>query len=35
MKLNVFSQRIGKKPINIWIPQNNPPGIEMLIKFLC
>ena len=35
-KLNVFSQRIGKKKkMNIWIPQNKSPGIEMLINFLC
>ena len=35
-KLNVFSQYIGKKnQMNIWIPQNKSPGIEMLINFLC
>ena len=34
-KLNVFSQHIGKKNPNIWIPQNKSPGIEMLITFLC
>ena len=34
-KLNVFSQHIGQKQMNIWIPQNKSPGIEMLIKFLC
>ena len=34
-KLNVFSQHIGKKQMNIWILQNKSPGIEMLIKFLC
>ena len=34
-KLNVFSQHIGKKQMNIWIPQNKSPGIEMLINFLC
>ena len=34
-KLNVFSQHIGKKQMNIWIPQNKSSGIEMLIKFLC
>ena len=34
-KLNVFSQHIGKKQMNIWIPQNESPWIEMLIKFLC
>ena len=32
--LIVFSQHIGKK-LNIWIPQNKSPGIEMLINFLC
>ena len=33
-KLNVFSQHIGKKKqMNIWIPQNKLPGIEMLINF--
>ena len=34
-KLNVFSQHIGKKQMNIWIPQNKSPGIEILINFLC
>ena len=34
-KLNVFSQNIGKKQMNIWIPQNKSSGIEMLINFLC
>ena len=35
-KLNVFSQHIGKKKqMNIWIPQNKSPGIEMFINFLC
>ena len=34
-KLNVFSQHIGKKQMNIWIPLNKSSGIEMLIKFLC
>ena len=34
-KLNVFSQHIGKKQMNIWILQNKSPGIEMLINFLC
>ena len=34
-KLNVFSQHIGKKQMNIWIPQNKSPGIEMVINFLC
>ena len=34
-KLNVFSQHIGKKQMNIWIPQNKSLGIEMLINFLC
>ena len=34
-KLNVFSQHIGQKKMNIWIPQNKSPGIEMLISFLC
>ena len=35
-KLNVFSQHIGKKnQMNIWIPQNKSPGIEMLTNFLC
>ena len=33
-KLNVFSKHIGKKEMNIWIPQNKPHGIEMLIYFL-
>ena len=36
MKVNVFSQHIGKKKqMNIWIPQNKSPEIEMLINFLC
>ena len=30
-KLNVFSQHIGKKQMNIWIPQNKSQGINMLI----
>ena len=34
-ELNVFSQHIGQKQMNIWIPQNKSPGIEMLINFLC
>ena len=35
-RLNVFSQRIGKKKqMNIWILQNKSIGIEMLINFLC
>ena len=34
-KPNVFSQHIGQKQNNIWIPQNKSPGIEMLINFLC
>ena len=34
-KLNVFSQHIGKKQMNIWIPQNKSQGIEMLISFPC
>ena len=35
-KQNVFSQHFGKKnQMNIWIPQNKSPGIEMLINFLC
>ena len=34
-KLNVFSQHIGKKKMNIWILQNKSPGIEMLMNFLC
>ena len=34
-KLNVFSQNTDKKQMNIWIPQNISPGIEMLIDFLC
>ena len=34
-KLNVFSQHIGKKQMNICIPQNKSPGIEMLTNFLC
>ena len=34
-KLNVFSQHIVKKQMNIWILQNKSPGIEMLINFLC
>ena len=33
-KLNVFSQHIGQKQMNIWITQNKSPGIEMLINFL-
>ena len=33
-KLNVFSQHIGQKQMNNWIPQNTSPGIEMLINFL-
>ena len=34
-KLSVFSQNIGKKQINIWIPQSKSTGIEILINFLC
>ena len=34
-KLNVFSQHVGKKTMNIWILQNKSPAIEMLIDFLC
>ena len=34
-RLNVFSQHIGKKQMNIWILQNKSIGIEMLINFLC
>ena len=34
-KLNMFSQHIGKKQMNIWIPYNKSTAIEMLIKFLC
>ena len=34
-KLNVSSQHIGKKQMNIWIPQNKSWGIELLIKFIC
>ena len=35
-KRNVFYQHIGKKKqMNILIPQNKSPGIEMLINFLC
>ena len=34
-KVNVFSQHIGKKQMNFWIPQNKSPEIEMLINFLC
>ena len=34
-KLNVFSQHIGKKQINIWIPQNKSQGIEISVYFLC
>ena len=30
-KRNVFSQHIGKKRMNIWIPQNKLQGIEMSI----
>ena len=33
-KLNVFSSILIKK-MNIWIPQNKSPGIEMLINCLC
>ena len=32
-KLNVFSQH--EKQMNIWIPQNKSPWIEILINFLC
>ena len=31
-KLNVFP---NKYQMNIWIPQNKSPGIEMLINFPC
>ena len=31
----MFSQHIGKKQMNVWIPQNKSSGIEMLINFLC
>ena len=34
-KLNVFSQHIGKKQMNIWISQNKSPVIEMFMNFLC
>ena len=34
-KLNVFSNIFVKKQMDIWIPQNKSPGIEMLINFLC
>ena len=34
-KLNAFSHDIGKKKMDIWIPQNKSPGIEMMINFLC
>ena len=34
-KLHVFSQHIGKKKMNIWIPKNRSQGIKMLIWFLC
>ena len=34
-KLNVSSKHIGKKQMNILIPQNKSLGIEMLINFLC
>ena len=30
-----FPNILVKKQMNIWIPQNKPPGIEMLIIFLC
>ena len=30
-KLIVISQHIGKKQMNIWIPQNKSLGTEMLI----
>ena len=30
-KLNVFSQHIGQKEMNMWIAQNKSLGIEMLI----
>ena len=34
-KLNVLTQILVKKQMNIWVPQNKSPGIEMLINFLC
>ena len=34
-KLNVFFQHIGQKQMNIWIPQNKSPEIEILVNFLC
>ena len=30
-KLNVFSEHIGKRTMNIWIPHKKSQGIEMLI----
>ena len=30
-----FPNILVKKQMNIWIPQNKSPGIEMLINFLC
>ena len=35
MKVNCFPNILVKKQMNIWIPQNKSPGIEMLINFLC
>ena len=34
-KLNVLSQHIGKKQMNIWIAHNKSQGLEILINFLC
>ena len=31
-KLNVFSQHVDQKQMNIWIPQNKSPGIEILLN---
>ena len=30
-----FPNILVKEQMNIWIPQNNSVGIEMLIKLLC
>ena len=34
-KLNVFFQLVCQKQMNIWIPKDKFPGIEMLINFPC
>ena len=30
-----FPNILVKNQMNIWIPQNKSPGIEMLINYLC